>query len=51
MVINKYPYDAVAEQHDLLMPIRHVDEAGLLPEELAELATLKWAISTKHMHF
>jgi diadenosine tetraphosphate (Ap4A) HIT family hydrolase len=39
---NKYPYDAVAEKHDLLIPIRHVaNYENLSKEEIEELRTLK----------
>ncbi len=39
---NKYPYDAVAERHDLIQPKRHVAKFKLLTkEEVQELEQLK----------
>ncbi len=42
---NKYPYDAVAHRHDLLLPYRHVAEYEQLKQvERDELRTLKAAV-------
>jgi len=39
---NKYPYDGVAQRHDLLMPYRHVGNfEDLNADELNELSSLK----------
>jgi hypothetical protein len=38
---NSFPYDRIAEKHDLLMPIRHVTEAELTNEEIQELSEIK----------
>ncbi|MDB5189765.1 MAG: hypothetical protein JWN49_91 [Parcubacteria group bacterium] len=38
---NSFPYDRIAQKHDMLMPIRHVTEAGLTDEEVRELSEIK----------
>jgi diadenosine tetraphosphate (Ap4A) HIT family hydrolase len=39
---NKYPYDAVSDNHDLLLPKRHVaNYQNLSKEEVEELISLK----------
>ncbi len=37
----KFPFDKIAQVHDMLLPIRHTDEHGLTEEEKAELLLLK----------
>ena len=42
VIPNQYPYDNIAEKHDLLTPVRHVaTEAELTAEETAELRQIK----------
>lgn len=41
IVENSFPYDLVSETHHMLIPMRHVHEAHLNDEELAELQSLK----------
>ncbi len=41
IIPNRYPYDAVAEKHDQLVPRRHTDGNDLTEAELAELKQLK----------
>ena len=38
---NSFPYDQIATIHHLLLPIRHVSEAELSSEELAEFRTIR----------
>jgi len=38
---NKFPYDNIADLHEMLVPKRHIDEQGLNREELHELPYLK----------
>lgn len=38
---NNFPYDRVAVVDHMIVPIRHVHEAGLTTEELDELAEIK----------
>jgi hypothetical protein len=41
IVKNDFPYDLVAETHDMIVPLRHVDTAGISGEEWGELQTIK----------
>jgi hypothetical protein len=41
VVENDFPYDKIAVVHDMLVPLRHVDERGLSSEETRELDTIK----------
>jgi hypothetical protein len=41
IVPNKFPYDRIAEIHDMIYPIRHTDGNDLTTAELAELTALK----------
>lgn len=38
---NSFPYDRIAERHDLLMPLRHVTEDELTEDEVRELTEIK----------
>lgn len=38
---NDFPYDRIAKVHNMLIPIRHIDETGLSEEEMAELFDIK----------
>ena len=41
LIDNKYPYDAVAKTHHLLVPIRHTDGSEITSDERDELELLK----------
>ena len=41
IIPNTFPYSAVSVKHDMIVPLRHVKEHELTPEELAEFHTLK----------
>lgn len=41
IIDNKYPYDAVASVHHMVLPKRHASEDELTDEEWAEYETLK----------
>ena len=41
IISNRFPYDFVTTVHDMIVPLRHVKEHELTPEELAEFRTLK----------
>jgi len=41
IINNKYPYDAVAHKHEMIVPIRHCAETDLTEAEIKELAELK----------
>jgi hypothetical protein len=41
IVINDYPYDSIAEVHDMIVSLRHVREDGLSSEELSEYKRIK----------
>ena len=38
---NKFPYDKIAEKHDMLVPLRHVTESEFTSEEIKELKEIK----------
>ncbi len=38
---NNFPFDRIAETHEMVVPIRHTTEDGLTPEEIQELHTIK----------
>ena len=38
---NRYPYDKIAEKHDMLVPLRHVIESEFTSEEVEELKEIK----------
>jgi hypothetical protein len=42
LIENKFPYDVIAREHHMLVPLRHATEHDLLPEELAELKAIKY---------
>lgn len=41
IIPNAFPYDRIAKQHDMVVPLRHVDEDGLTEEESIEYQALK----------
>lgn len=41
IIPNDFPYDLIADVHDMIVPLRHVDESGLSDEEKAELLEIK----------
>lgn len=41
IIPNEFPYDLIAETHHMIIPLRHVDEAGLTAEELSEYKEIK----------
>jgi hypothetical protein len=40
---NRFPYDQIASQHDMIVPKRHVDEKGITEEEWQEYECIKEA--------
>lgn len=41
IIHNDFPYDLIADIHDMILPIRHVKEVDLTEEEKAELLEIK----------
>ncbi|HEY0964386.1 MAG TPA: hypothetical protein VGE31_01180 [Candidatus Paceibacterota bacterium] len=41
IVVNKYPYDRVADLHHMIIPVRHTSGDDLTQEELTELEEAK----------
>jgi len=41
IIPNKYPYDAIASKHTMIIPKEHLTESELSPAALAELDELK----------
>lgn len=44
IVPNNFPYDRIAEMHNMIVPIRHCVEEELTQEELTEYASIKKSI-------
>jgi len=51
LIDNKYPYDAVAITHHMLLPIRHSDGSDLTSAERDELELLKKTQLNKQFSF
>jgi len=45
---NKYPYDAVTQKHEMIIPIRHCTEKDLTEVEKNELKELKTTFINDH---
>lgn len=41
ITVNDFPYDRIAKVHNMIVSIRHINEAGLNDEERAELLEIK----------
>ena len=41
IVRNDFPYDLIAKEHDMIVPLRHVKEEGLTAHELKEYGVIK----------
>jgi diadenosine tetraphosphate (Ap4A) HIT family hydrolase len=41
IIQNKFPYDQITAVHHMLVPIRHVTEEELTPDEVSELYDIK----------
>lgn len=41
IITNNFPYDLIASEHKMLVPIRHTKEDGLMEDELRELLEIK----------
>jgi len=51
IITNKYPYDAVALVHEMIIPIRHCVEKELNEAEIAEYTELKQSVlNQKYSH-
>ena len=48
---NRFPYDRIAETHNMIIPKRHIDEVGLTDEEKKELVELKRSYIEENYHF
>ncbi len=48
IVHNDYPYDAAFSQHDMIVPLRHANIDGVLPEEWQELNEIKRTYINEH---
>ena len=48
IVVNDFPYDKIAERHDMIVPKRHVKEEELTAGELAELRELKKTVLQRY---
>ena len=44
IIPNRYSYDAIAKQHDMLIPLRHTSGDDLTEDELTELNSLKHTV-------
>lgn len=43
IVKNDFPYDLIADVHDMIIPLRHTTDVGLSKEEWEELQVIKKA--------
>lgn len=50
IVSNNFPYDRIAELHNMIVPVRHCAEEELTQEELTEYASIK-KVHSKNMIF
>lgn len=41
IVKNDYPYDKIAVEHDMIVPLRHASQSEVTPEEWQELDSIK----------
>lgn len=41
IIVNNFPYDLIAEVHHMIVPLRHVTEKDLSPEEWEEYKQIK----------
>lgn len=41
IIKNRFPYDRIAREHNMILPIRHIIEDDLNQKELDELRTIK----------
>lgn len=48
VVKNHFPYDAIAETHNMLVPLRHVKETELNDDERAELLQIKTSYAQQY---
>lgn len=48
IVRNDYPYDKIAQEHNMLVPMRHVAEKELSQDELSELMDIKLNLDDKY---
>jgi hypothetical protein len=48
IIENKFPYDLIANEHHMLVPIRHATEEELEVDELMELAGIKHNLDPKY---
>jgi len=51
IIPNKYPHDAVADKHEMIIPIGHTLERELSPEAKQELYNLKYNVLGKQYVF
>lgn len=41
IIKNDFPYDLIAKTHHMIVPLRHIQEADIAPEEWAEFKAIK----------
>ncbi|MBI2889033.1 MAG: hypothetical protein HYY10_03880 [Candidatus Liptonbacteria bacterium] len=51
IVQNDFPYDKIASVHHMIVPLRHMSESELSPEETEELRELKSSYLNEHYEF
>ena len=51
LITDTFPYDVIANTHDMIVPLRHVDDTNLTNEERLELATIKISLGTAYDMF
>jgi hypothetical protein len=51
LMVNTFPYDRIAQTHDMLIPLRHTKESDLTEQELKEYAEIKSNYLQEHYDF
>jgi hypothetical protein len=51
IIPNTFPYDKIATTHHMVVPLRHVRESELTPEELQELLAIKHEYINAHYEY
>jgi len=51
VIPNNYPYDLIAETHNMLVPKRHITDSELSVEEIEELKNIKNSKELQHYQY
>jgi hypothetical protein len=51
ITVNDFPYDLIAKEHHMIMPLRHVIESELTAEETKEFNSIKKELLNSEYHY